>query len=179
MDPFESEAQLAQLGALHKESFSWALTCCGGNWSDAQDVLQTVYLHILEKRARFGGQSEFKTWLFSVIRNCAAKEMRRQMIRRVFLLRHEDEQAPPSGGMVPGASLEMAEFQNAFEQALNKLPRRQREVLHLVFYEGLTIRAAAQVMGVSLGAARQHYERGKSKLREQFGSQVEEPEHEQ
>ena len=154
MEPAELEEQLK---TLHAESFSWALTCCAGNAADAEDVLQTVYLHILQRKARFGGQSEFKTWLFSVIRNRAAKEMRRQMIRRLFLLRPERV--------------------NAFELALNALPARQREVLHLVFYEDLTIDAAARVMGVSPGAARQHYERAKKKLRRDF--QEKESAHEQ
>jgi RNA polymerase sigma-70 factor (ECF subfamily) len=38
-------------------------------------------------------------------------------------------------------------------------------VLHLVFYQDLTIQEAAQIMGVGIGSARQHYERGKARLR--------------
>jgi len=169
----------AKLEAVHKESFSWAVTCCGGRWSDAEDVLQTVYYLILTGRARFGGQSEFKTWLFSVIRNQAAKEARRQMIRRLFLIRHEREREPQPESSQPNSSLESAELQSAFELALNQLPARQREVLHLVFYEGLTIQAASGVMGVSLGAARRHYERGKSRLRLEFQLQMENDEHDE
>jgi RNA polymerase sigma factor (sigma-70 family) len=169
----------AKLEAVHKESFSWSLTCCGGRWSDAEDVLQTVYYLILTQSARFGGQSEFKTWLFSVIRNQAAKDARKQMIRRLFLIRHEREREPQTGSPQPDASLESAEIQGAFELALNQLPGRQREVLHLVFYEGLTIQAASEVMGVSLGAARRHYERAKSRLRQEFQVQMENDEHDQ
>jgi len=166
MEPPDLEERLQ---ALHSDSFSWALTCCSGHASDAEDVLQTVYLKILQGSARFGGRAAFKTWLFSVIRNQAAKEMRRQMVRRLFLLRPEDAPQPQPTSPSPDASLQNAERESAFESAINALPRRQREVLHLVFYEALTIDAAAQVMGVSPGSARQHYERAKAKLRREFG----------
>jgi RNA polymerase sigma-70 factor (ECF subfamily) len=54
--------------------------------------------------------------------------------------------------------------------ALNKLSARQRDVLHLVFYQDLTIAAAAEVLGVSVGSARIHYERGKARLRQILGA---------
>jgi RNA polymerase sigma-70 factor (ECF subfamily) len=59
-----------------------------------------------------------------------------------------------------------AETSRELITAVDTLPTRQREVLYLVFYQDLSIAAAAEVMGVSVGSARTHYERGKARLRE-------------
>jgi RNA polymerase sigma-70 factor (ECF subfamily) len=61
--------------------------------------------------------------------------------------------------------MERDERNAELRRCLAQLPTRQAEVLHLVFYQDLTIQEAANVMRVGLGSARQHYERGKARLR--------------
>ena len=52
-----------------------------------------------------------------------------------------------------------------------ELATRQRQVLHLVFYQDLTIEEASRVMNISLGTARTHFDRGKRRLRELLARQ--------
>lgn len=65
-----------QLAASHEENYAWALGCCGRDAREAEEVLQAVYLKVLEGRARFDGRSSLKTWVFAVIRRTAAQQRR-------------------------------------------------------------------------------------------------------
>ena len=156
----------AQLEELHPLSYGWALNCCARNPTEAEDILQTAYLKILDGRARFDGRAALKTWLFAVIRRTAADERRRNWLRRLRLESFGRERAGESQSATLAEAPEQAERLKVFRQALAKLPRRQQEVLHLVFYQELTVEEAAGVMGVSLGSARTHYARGKHRLGE-------------
>ena len=160
----ESELRM-QLEQFHPVSFGWALSCCSRNPMEAEDILQTTYWKILTGRARFDGRAAFKTWLFAVIRNTAAAERRRGWLRQLWQTGYRQEHAHDHQPAGQGAALDTTERHAAFRQVLARLPRRQQEVLHLVFYQELTVENAAGVMGVSVGSARTHYERGKQRLR--------------
>jgi RNA polymerase sigma-70 factor (ECF subfamily) len=162
-----SAAELeARLSELHEDSFGWALSCCGWVHADAEDVLQTTYVKVISGRARFGGRSAFRTWLFGVIRQTAREQRRRARshVERAELLALEPD-AGRTRDLLPDERHERSEQGEVLLAAMDELPDRQREVLHLVFYQDLTIREAAEVMEVSLGSARVHYERGKKRLR--------------
>lgn len=157
----------AQLEALHPESFGWALACSDGDRERAESVLQRSYLKVLEGggAAAFQGRSSFKTWFFGVVRNTAREERRRAIWRKLRLLPPEAAEALPHRADAE-ADLAGSELRASLLRMLAKLPRRQREVLHLVFYQELSVEEAARAMDVSVGSARTHYERGKKKLRE-------------
>jgi len=153
----------ARLEGCHEQGFGWALACCGWDEHEAKETLQVSYLKVLEGRARFRGESSFETWLFAVIRRTAGERRRRQRAKRLALLRLARQPAPASPD--PAAEVASGRLAARLREGLASLSQRQREVLHLVFYGGLTIEQASEAMGVSLGSARTHYARGKSRLR--------------
>lgn len=160
----ERSALESDLESLHAESWGWALSCCARDRDLAEDVLQTAYLRILSGRARFGGKSIFKTWVFGVIRMIARSEKRRAWL---WSSRHRRSDAAldvPDSATRADADVEDAERAERLARALDRLSDRQREVLQLAFYHDLTIEDAARVMEVSIGSARTHYDRGKKAL---------------
>jgi RNA polymerase sigma-70 factor (ECF subfamily) len=152
-----------QIAALHASSFGWAMTCCRRDREEACEVLQESYWKVLSGRAQFEGRSSLRTWLFGVIR-MTALEQRRGTTRARLREAPPPPDEPPASGASPESSAADRQRAEALGAALTQLSVQQREVLHLVFYEDLTIAAAADVMGVSLGTARTHYERGKDAL---------------
>jgi RNA polymerase sigma-70 factor, ECF subfamily len=152
----------AELEKLHHASFGWALSCCRHNRAEAEEVLQTVYLKILQGRAIFRGECKLQTWLFAVIRKTAISERRKHLLHALKSIATSSNDINPH----PEVELERSEMQQRFQHALAQLPARQRETLHLVFYQDLSLSEAAEVMNISVGSARRHYERGKKRLRE-------------
>lgn len=156
-----------QLEALHVPAFGWALHCCGGDVWRAEEVLQNAYLKMAQGNLRPSGGSSFRTWWFGVIRFTAHEEFRRlryreSLLGKLWLQLSGDVRDPrPS----PAQQAELDEQTMQLRAALALLPARQAEVLHLVFYQDLSLSEAAAVMKVGVGSARQHYERGKARLR--------------
>jgi RNA polymerase sigma factor (sigma-70 family) len=153
------------LERLHATSFGWALACCRQDAEEAREVLQIAYLKTLEGRARFDGHSTLRTWFFGVVRNTAAQRRRRRLLRNLWPTRWR-QLAPPSEPMpTPENLVRRAELEQELQIALRLLSRRQREVLHLVFYQEMTLEQAAEVLRLAVGTARTHYARGKARLR--------------
>jgi len=126
-------------------------------------VLQAAYAKLVRGAIRFDGRSALKTWWFGVIRLTALEEARRVRNWFHFLDRwREEAETEETVAPVPEDDAELA----ALAAALPALSLRQREVLHLAFYQQLSLSQAAEVMQISVGSARQHYERGKARLRE-------------
>ncbi len=154
----------AELERIHEASFGWTLACCRWDRSEAEEVQQEAILKVLDGRARFDGRSSFRTWLFAVIRRTAAERRRRAAVRGLLLARWGRGRPEPVPADPEREAARSAESRS-LAAGLAALPARQRQVLHLVFYQDLSIREAAEVIGVTLGTARTHYERGKRRLR--------------
>jgi RNA polymerase sigma factor (sigma-70 family) len=159
-----------QLAAFHEDAFSWGVTCCGGDLHAAADVLQECYLKVATGRAAFAGRSSLKTWWLAVVRLTALEQLRGKQRWRRKAEAFQDWIATLGGASPDPQATDLAVPVDAVQlaAAMARLPARQSEVLHLVFQQELSLSDAAAVMGVSIGTARQHYDRAKKRLRQQL-----------
>ena len=154
----QSNKMKEELKKYHSESYGWALQCCGRNKIMAEEVLQKTYLKVLEGKARYGGKGPFKNWLFIVIRNTARDVQKKS--KHTLPLSQVDYAIPSvQSDLIAHEEVDM------ILKALKQLSGQQQKVLHLVFYQEKTIEEAADILGISLGSARTHYQRGKERLK--------------
>ena len=117
----ETEELKAVLEQHHASSFGWAMACCRRDPAEAEDVLQIVYLKVLEGKARFNGTASFKTWLFAVIRKTASDQRRKNMLRALTMLRAAERGTTAARAEYPDESAYRAEIQSMFRRALVRL----------------------------------------------------------
>jgi len=150
------------LESIHDQVFGWALSRCDYDRAVAEDLVQQTYVELLTGKAKFEARSSLKTFVFAVVQNLVKGRYRRLATR----LRVLDEVAQETVGESAVAS---AAVENpALWQAVQALPQRQRDVIELVFCRDMSIEAASQVMGVTTGTGRVHYDRAKKALRKRL-----------
>jgi RNA polymerase sigma-70 factor (ECF subfamily) len=159
-----------QVAVFHDDAFGWAVACCAGDFEAAADALQESYIKVASGRAVFGGRSILKTWWLAVIRFTALEQRRgqRRWWRMVDVFRDWVDSLASGGATEPMGDAVTAPDADQLASALERLPARQRESLQLVFQHELSVSEAAEVMEVSVGSARQHYERAKKRLRQEL-----------
>jgi len=145
------------LAAIHSQVFGWALSRCDYDPMVAEDLMQQAYVELLSGKARFDNRSSLQTFVFSVVQNLARSRYRR-IASRLRLLQ-------AAGAVDTTVQPKEPHNNDALWQAVQELPTQQRDIIELVFCRDMTIAAAANVMGVTTGTGRVHYDRAKKTLR--------------
>lgn len=163
-DALDNNPQVSKkaLEALHGQLFGWALSRCGYDDATAEDLMQQAYVELLSGRARFDDKSTLKTFVFGVVQNLARSRFRRQNTRLRAIDSYAAEQTVATEDESDCSNLKVV------WEAVESLPQRQRDITELVFIRDMTIEEASEVMSVSLGTGRAHYDRAKKSLAEKL-----------
>ena len=142
------------------------------NHEDANDVMQDTFLKVYESIHSFRKDAAFETWLYRIVVNRATNLVKRRERRRESPLSgtsemeiHPDLRRAADLASNPHLNLERKERQRWVTQAVNSLPLKQRTVVILHEFEGLTHPEIASILNCSEGTVRSrlHYARHKLK----------------
>lgn len=122
-----------------------------GNMSDAEDIVQEVFLRAYEKAPVFESEEHEKAWLIRVTVNLCHSRLRSPWRKRTVTLLD----------CYPASEPEQHEL---LEQVMT-LPPKYRTVLHLFYYEGYSIKDISELTRQGESTVRSHLTRARQKLK--------------
>lgn len=150
-----------------------------GDAEMAEDAFQAAFLQVHLKSSQFEEGRKFRPWLYTIATNQAIDAQRRNRRHKMVSLdrvSHGDsgeetgklanllEAASPS----PISELSAAEQADWVQRTIAQLPEAMQSVIHLVYYQGLKYREAAEVLDVPVGTVKSRLHAAILKLNEMW-----------
>ena len=143
----------------------------------AEDVFQATFLLVHLKCEQFEAERRFRPWLYAIATNAAIDAQRRDKRHRAVSLdrvgaKHSSRETARlvdilvSEELEPPAQLSRMESGQLVQEAINSLSDQMRSVVHLVYYQGLKYREAAEVLDVPVGTVKSRLHAAIQKLNE-------------
>ncbi len=135
-----------------------------GSPADAEEIAQEALLRVWRAAPRWRAEAAFGTWFYRIVVNLCLNHMRR--IPDASL---EDADEPIDPGPDAQARLERRDDTLRLAAAIAALPPRQRAVVLLTYWEGLSNARTAEVIGTSVGGVETLLVRARKALRLTLG----------
>lgn len=132
------------------------------NAADAAELVNEAMMEVWRGASRFRGESRVRTWLLGIVNYRAVDLMRKRKPLSEDLGMAEDI-ADETSCDIPDA-LANAENARHLRTCIERLPDRQRQVVHLTFFEHLAYPEAAEVLAVPTGTIKTRMMHAKQRL---------------
>jgi RNA polymerase sigma-70 factor (ECF subfamily) len=122
------------------------------NREEAEDLTQETFLRAYRHLAHYDSARPFRNWIYTIATNLGLNALRtRQRRERIANTDSSRLINAPDAGESPAAPSERAE---RMADAIKELPPQSAVLIHLHYHEGMRIREAAEVVGMTENAAK-------------------------
>jgi RNA polymerase sigma-70 factor (ECF subfamily) len=130
--------------------------------AEAEDLFQEVWLRVARHLPEPREGANLKPWLLAIVVNLHRDLLRKKRVRRLFFLAKSRPVSSESGPLEalspasadPAVMTEQAFLQKKIEQAVARLPEKQRQIFMLREIEGLKQAEIAEILGIPLGTVK-------------------------
>jgi RNA polymerase sigma-70 factor (ECF subfamily) len=147
-----------------------------GDPVEAQDLAQQVFVRVYRAAGSYRAAAQFKTWMFTIVRNLAFNEHRRRS-RATFVSLHPPEnesghsgapaslELPDLANKTPGENMLQREMLRKIDEAILALPEQQRLAIVLRRYDEFSYEQIAEILKTSVPATKSLLFRARETLR--------------
>lgn len=134
----------------------------GWTKEDAEDIFQEVFLRLVRNIDGLESKEHIRNWLIRVTINCG-KTYRMKMARNPML--------PFDEGLVTENSGEQSDLEWKVYTAVRSLPPKYRAIIHLYYYEELSIKEISKCLDRREGTVKSQLARGRALLEKKLGKE--------
>lgn len=160
----------ADLVNRHKDAVVGTVAKMLGGYGDIEDIAQQVFIRVWKSAKSYEPTAKFTTWLFTITRNLVFNETRRLGRKRTISSEELEEgsgyESVDKSTLSPQESLLEKEMTQAVDAAIESLPEKARMAIILRRYQDMSYEDIAQVLAVSVSAAKSLLFRARAQLRE-------------
>jgi RNA polymerase sigma-70 factor (ECF subfamily) len=132
------------------------------NTTEAEDIIQETFIRLWTHGYKFDpGKAQLSTWLHNIAHNLCIDYFRK--FNRVVNEPTEDKVSNQAG---PEEKAMQADMSATVQEAMMKLPERQRSAIIMCHYQGLSNKDAAMILDISIDALESLMARGRKKLKQ-------------
>jgi RNA polymerase sigma-70 factor (ECF subfamily) len=139
-----------------------------GNREEAEDNTQDVFIKIFHAIGKFRNEAKLSSWIYRIAVNTCLKRARRKKLENwislEFLFQDAGIFQPQAYEETPDQEVEILEKEEIVQQAIQRLPERQKTALILHRYENLSYQEIAEIMKISISAVESLLHRAKENL---------------
>ena len=136
------------------------------SWCDAEDLVHDVFIEAWQKARSYDrSRGSVRAWLLLRVRSRAIDRARSLATARQWAMA-EASSAPPPAAPEQGGAPDRARARKALEV----LPREQRTVVEIAYFEGLSCRDMAERLGIPVGTIKSRLFAAMMRLRAELGA---------
>jgi RNA polymerase sigma-70 factor (ECF subfamily) len=150
------ETSFNELVRRYQEKVYWIAHRFVNDHDQADDIVQEVFVKMYSALRKFRGESSVYTWLYRIAVNVSLNTLRKQRVRDFVRIDEFFETAEKENEQ-PDAIYEKDEQQKLIEEAITKLPEKQKAVFILRYHEELTYEEISVILKTSVGGLKANY----------------------
>jgi len=154
-DDRKKEAAFRTIVDRYQQQLYWYIRKIVLIHEDADDVLQNTFIKIYRKCHTFRGDSKLRTWMYTIAYREALNVLEKRNKKKTISSAEVNELLLER--LVEDVHFVGSEIQFKLHKALLSLPKKQREVFQMKYFDDLKFREISEILGTSEGALKSSY----------------------
>lgn len=166
----KSQKAFAELIARYGERLYWHIRKIVVSHDDTDDIVQNTFIKAFDKLHLFRGDSKFYTWLYRIGTNEALTQLKKNKISDAISM--DDYLIEVTASLDSDAYFTGDEIQQKLQQAIATLPRKQKEVFNLKYFDEMKYEEMSELLQTSVGALKASYHHAVKKIEELLKKEI-------